>query len=279
MQSTTTFYLHPGPSRYTLASLSKWHNIPHTSKLLYSHVSPLRFNVAKIRGLNSHLVYPKQHQLDRSSVLDLVSANHQSLQDINAIATSGQGNFLTGLGKLIGIAVHSLSKGGSTIIYALGHGIKDGFSGLGTFNHAVVTGLGNASGTILRSTGHALKDTSEGASSLFHSILGGLGGSLIWTILTILILFFVYRKIFTDKPFSFRKRQLMSSAPETLPLQSFSRSDSRSDDTVPVDTVIQFSSPACEDTPCLIIFFHTRHCNPYLFTFISILRSLLRFSI
>ena len=40
----------------------------------------------------------------------------------------------------------------------------------------------------------------------------------------------------------------MSSAPETLPLQSFSRSDSRSDHTVPVDTVIQFSSPACEDT-------------------------------
>ena len=107
---------------------------PNTSKLLYSHVSPLRFHFAKIRGLNSHLVYPKQHQLDRSSLLDLVSANHQSLQDINAIATSGQGNFLTGLGKLIGITVHSLSKGGSTIIHALGHGIKDGFSGLGTFN-------------------------------------------------------------------------------------------------------------------------------------------------
>ena len=108
---------------------------------------------AKIRGLNSHLVYPKQQQLDRSSLLDLVSANHQSLQDKNAIATSGQGNFLTGLGKLIGITVHSLSKGGSKNIHALGHGIKDGFSGLGTFNHAVVTSLGNASGTILRSTG------------------------------------------------------------------------------------------------------------------------------
>ena len=116
---------------------------PHTSKLLYSHVSPLRFHFAKIRGLNSHLVYPKQHQFDRSSLLDLVSANHQSLQDINAIATSGQGNFLTGLGKLIEITVHSLSKGGSTIIHALGHGIKDGFSGSGTFNHAVVTSLGN----------------------------------------------------------------------------------------------------------------------------------------
>ena len=72
--------------------------------------------------------------LDRSSLLELVSANHQSLQDINAIATSGQGNFLTGLGKLIGITVHSLSEGGSTIIHALGHGIKYGFSGLGTFN-------------------------------------------------------------------------------------------------------------------------------------------------
>ena len=177
---------------------------PHTSKLLYSHVSPLRFHFAKIRGLNSHLVYPKQHQLDRSSLLDLVSANHQSLQDINAIATSGQGNFLTGLGKLIGITVHSLSNGGSTIIHALGHGIKDGFSGLGTFNHAVVTSLGNASGTILRSTGHALKDTSEGAGSLFHSIIGGLGGSFLWTILTILILFFVYRKFFCRQtiPFS-----------------------------------------------------------------------------
>ena len=98
-------------------------------------------------------------------------------------------------------------------------------------NHAVVTSLGNASGTILHSSSHALKDTSEGAGSIFHSIFGGLGGSLIWTILTILILFFVYRKFFADKPFPFRKRQLMSSTPETLSFPYFSRSDSRSDHT------------------------------------------------
>ena len=162
-------------------------------KQLFSHVKSLDFALIKLRGLNSHFVRPKHHQLDRSSLLDLVSANHVSLQEIYQISDTGHGSFLNGLGKLFGITINSLAKGGTEIITAVGHGLKQGFQVLGSFTHDAVTAAGNATGTVLESTGHAIKDTTTGMGSFFEHILGGVSGSIIWA-----VIFLVYLK-FSDR--------------------------------------------------------------------------------
>ena len=137
-------------------------------KQLFSHVKSLDFTLVKLRGLNSNFVRPKRHQLDRSSLLDLVSANHVSLQEIYQISGTGHGSFLNGLGKLLGVTINSLAKGGTKIITAVGHGLKQGFEGLGSFTHDAITAAGNATGTVLESTGHAIKDTTTGMGSFFE---------------------------------------------------------------------------------------------------------------
>ena len=56
-----------------------------------------------------------------------VSDNHVSLQEIYQISNTGHGSFLNGLGKLFGITINSLAKGGTKIITAVGRGLKQGF--------------------------------------------------------------------------------------------------------------------------------------------------------
>ena len=105
--------------------------------------------------------------MDQPNLLDLVSANQQSLQEISQISESGQGSFLQSLGSLFGFTIHSLAKGGSTIIKAVGNGVKHGFEGFGTFTKDLMVSVGNATGTVLQSTGHAFKDVASGSGSFF----------------------------------------------------------------------------------------------------------------
>ena len=121
------------------------------SRLLFVSLNELNFRLPKLRGFNSHLVRQRFHKLDQPTVLDLVSANHQSLQEIWQITDVGQGSFLQGLGSLFGITIRSLAQGGKTIITAVGNGVKHGFEGLGTFSHDLTTGVGNATGTLIHS--------------------------------------------------------------------------------------------------------------------------------
>ena len=132
--------------------------------------------------------------MDRSSLLDLVSANHQSLQEIYQIYDVGHNNFFRGLGTLFGITIKSLANGGSKIINAVGHGVKQGLQGFGSFNHAVITSIGNATGTAFRSTGSAVKDITTGTGSFFHQILGGISGSIMWSVILLLIAYQIYLK-------------------------------------------------------------------------------------
>ena len=99
------------------------------SQLLFASLNELSFRLPKLRGFGSHLVRPHFHKLDQPTVLDLVSANHQSLQQISQITDVGQGSFLQGLGSLFGIMIRSLAQGGQTIIKAVGNGVNHGFEG------------------------------------------------------------------------------------------------------------------------------------------------------
>ena len=102
-------------------------------QLLFASLNELSFRLPKLRGFGSHLVSPHIHKLDQPTVLDLVSVNHQSLQEISQITDVGQGSFLQGLGSLFGIMIRSLAQGGKTVIKAVRNGVKHGFEGKAHF--------------------------------------------------------------------------------------------------------------------------------------------------
>ena len=164
------------------------------SRLLFASLNELNFRLPKLGGFSSHLVRPHFHKLDQPTVLDLVSANHQSLQEISQITDVGQGSFLQGLGSLFGITNRSLAQGGKTIITAVGNGVKHGFEGLGTFSHDLTTGVGNATGTIIQSTGHAFNDVASGTGTFFQKFSGSISGTILWTVILLIIIYLVYLK-------------------------------------------------------------------------------------
>ena len=75
-----------------------------------------------------------------------------------------------------------MAKGGSTIIKAVGNGVKHGFEGLGTFTKDLTVSVANATGTVLQSTGHVFKDVASGSGSFFEQILGGISGTIVWSV-------------------------------------------------------------------------------------------------
>ena len=149
------------------------------SRLLFVSLNKLNFRLPKLRGFNSHLVRQPFHKLDQPTVLDLVSANHQSSQEIWQITDVGQGSFLQGLGSLFGITIRSLAQGGKTIITAVGNSVKHGFEGLGTFSHDLTTGIGNTTGTLI----HSLSDMHSTMSLL---VPGQIFSKNFWAVLVIL---------------------------------------------------------------------------------------------
>ena len=163
-------------------------------QLLFASLNELNFWLPKFSDFNSHLVRPHFHKLAQPTVLDLISANHQSLQEISQITDVGQGGFLQGLGSLFGITIQSLAQGGKTIIKDVENGVKHGFEGLGTFSHDLTTGIGNATGTIIQSTGHAFKDVASGTGTFFQNFLGGISGTILWTVILLIIIYLLYLK-------------------------------------------------------------------------------------
>ena len=104
-----------------------WH-LSHNGNLsifdstpLFTPMHFLDFKFPNLRGLNSHLVRPHCHTIDRTTLLDIVSHNHQFFQEIASISQVGQGSFLSGLGTLFGITIQSIAKGGGPLINDLGH--------------------------------------------------------------------------------------------------------------------------------------------------------------
>ena len=64
---------------------------------LFAPLHFLDFRFPKLHGLNSHLARPHYHTIDRTTLLDIVSTNHHSFQEIASISQVGQSSFLSGL--------------------------------------------------------------------------------------------------------------------------------------------------------------------------------------
>ena len=62
------------------------------------------------------------------------------------------------------------------------------------FSHDFTTGVGNATGTIIQSTGHAFKDVASGTGTFFQKFLGGFSGTILWTVILLIIIYLLYLK-------------------------------------------------------------------------------------
>ena len=152
------------------------------------------YRFPKIRGFNSKLAQPKPATLDRPSLLQIVTENHATFQQIHQFTTSTGGDFFQGLGSVFGHAISAISKGGSQLLKAAGHGLNEGLHGLGDFSAKVTNGMAKTTGTLLEKGGHAIHDVEKGSASLFKSIFGGIGGAVLWGVVLLLLAGIAYSR-------------------------------------------------------------------------------------
>ena len=54
--------------------------------------------------------------------------------------------------------------------------------------------MGNATGTLIHSIGHAFKDVASGTGAFFQKFLGGSSGTILWTVISLIIVHLLYLK-------------------------------------------------------------------------------------
>ena len=162
--------------------------------------------IPKIRGYDIRMITKPPHHLAPYSMLNIFSEIHDAMEEVKELQVQqGEGNVLMGIGRALGSAIQTASSGGSTIIGAIGGGIRDVLDGVGDLDEKVVGSLGDAASKVITSTGGAIKDTGSGIGNIFHGVFGGIGGTIKWAIVLFLLGAFAYlnrtsiMKFFTKK--------------------------------------------------------------------------------
>ena len=118
--------------------------------------------------------------MDHMSVLQVVPTSHATLTQLNH------------LGSIFGKAITAISKRGSAIIKAVGHGAKEGLEGLGEFSEKVAHGMAESTGSPLSSGGHAMHEAETGAGQFIHDSFGGIGGVILWGVVLLIVGYMLY---------------------------------------------------------------------------------------
>lgn len=146
----------------------------------------------KNHKLNSHVLLPKlahfsmkllhydKKQPSRLPLLKLLAHNKDALEEISSIKESASGDFITGVGRMLGSTLESVADGGSKIIRSLGASIHESLSGVSDLDEHLVASISNATSSVIDSS-------SSGLAKLIGSI-GGLGNLILWILVIILYL-------------------------------------------------------------------------------------------
>ena len=127
------------------------------------------------------------------SLLKLLARTQEALEQLEDFRSHGKGSVLSGIGSLLGSAIHSLAAGSSTIIHAIGAGLRDTFHGVGDLDEVVVGSIANATSTVI-STG------ASGISKVLDSI-GGPAGIILYILVIALYAYLFYSKTGKNSPF------------------------------------------------------------------------------
>eukprot|EP00794_Sanderia_malayensis_P014655 gene14655-16173_t len=175
---------------------SLWHILANgtlfrsvASDTLYPHPS---FRLPKLRGFNSKLVQPQSVSLDRLFLLEIVTNNYGTFQEIGQFADNNGGDFFTGLGQVLGRTISALGTGGSKLLDAAGRSVNTALHGIGDAGVKVATGMTQSAGSLTEKGGHAIRDVEHGTVSLSHSIFGSIGGAILWGVVVLVIAYLLY---------------------------------------------------------------------------------------
>ena len=102
------------------------------------------------------------------------------------------GDILQGLGSIFGKAITAISKGGSAIIKAVGHGTKEGLEGLGEFSEKVAHGMAESTDSLISSGGHAIHEAEMGAGQFMRDSFGGIGGVILLGLVLLIVGYMLY---------------------------------------------------------------------------------------
>ena len=148
--------------------------------------------LSKIAHFNLKLLHYDDKTPSRTSLLTLLARNKNNLEDLDTFRMTGEGDIVSGIGKILGDTISSLAKGGSQIIRSLGKGIKDTLNGLGSLDESVVGSIGNATAKIFT--------TSTLGLAKIISSLGGLGTIILWALVVLVYLYLFMMRIPNPPP-------------------------------------------------------------------------------
>lgn len=122
---------------------------------------------------------------NRLSLLEILAKNRENLEILQDYKEQGDGDVISGIGKLLGTTLSSVATGSSKIISSLGKGIKDALSGVTDLDTEVVHSISNASAVVIKST-------TSGLSKIIKSI-GGISSILLWILVLGLYAMIIYK--------------------------------------------------------------------------------------
>ena len=140
-----------------------------------------KVELTKIGHFNLQLLHYDEKTPSRLSLLALLSRNKDNLEDLGQFRSEGNGDIISGIGKILGTTISAVAKGGSEIIRSIGAGIRDTLAGVGDLDEKVVGSIGNATANVITTTSTAL--------TRLLSSMGGISGLLLWALVALLYLY------------------------------------------------------------------------------------------
>ena len=156
-------------------------------------ISDDNVGLIRVAAFGAHLEHYQKELPPRMSLLKMLARTQEALEQLEDFRTHGKGSVLSGIGSLLGTAIHSLASGSSMIIRAIGAGLRDTFHGVGDLDEVVVGSIANATSTVI-SAG------ASGISKVLDSI-GGPAGIILYILVIALYAYLFYSKGGRESPF------------------------------------------------------------------------------
>eukprot|EP00794_Sanderia_malayensis_P006428 gene6428-7159_t len=97
----------------------------------------------------------------------IVSNNFATLKQIDQFTKENDGDFLHGLGEIVGRTITTIGSSGGKLLVAAGRGLNTVFHGRGYMSKKVATGMTQSAGELLEKGGHAIRDVEHGSHPFF----------------------------------------------------------------------------------------------------------------
>lgn len=155
-------------------------------KLRYSQYTT-RFSpdtLPEMENFKESLLHYDVKPPDRITLLEILAENKDILDSLNSYKEEGDGDLISGIGKVLGRTISSITTGSSKIIKSLAKSMKDAFSGISDLDTEMVDSISNATSSMITTS-------TTGAAKVINS-LGGIGSIILWILVLTLYAIMFY---------------------------------------------------------------------------------------